>query len=183
MLLLDEPTNDLDIDTLQQLEDLLDQWAGTMVVVSHDRYLIERVCDSAWALFGDGKLTHLPRGVEQYLEKRSERVKDSTHRQATKLGAEAADASGESKETLTSGGIVKGSAEERELRKDIRRLERTMEKLHTQESQIHGELAATAEQMPVDTEKLAELDRQLKDVMHEIEKAETAWMEKAEMLE
>lgn len=183
VLLLDEPTNDLDIDTLQQLEDLLDQWAGTMVVVSHDRYLIERVCDSAWALFGDGKLTHLPRGVEQYLEKRSERVKDSTHRQATKLGAEAADASGESKETLTSGGIVKGSAEERELRKDIRRLERTMEKLHTQESQIHGELAATAEQMPVDTEKLAELDRQLKDVMHEIEKAETAWMEKAEMLE
>ncbi len=60
VLLLDEPTNDLDIDTLQQLEDLLDGWAGTMVVISHDRYLIERICDTTWALFGDGKLTNLP---------------------------------------------------------------------------------------------------------------------------
>lgn len=183
VLLLDEPTNDLDIDTLQQLEDLLDQWAGTLVVVSHDRYLIERVCDSTWALFGDGKLTHLPRGVEQYLEKRSKRVKDSTHRQATKLGAEAADASGEAKDTYTAGGIVRGSAEERELRKQIRRLERTMDKLHKKETKIHTELATTAEQLPVDTEKLAELDRQLKHVTKEIEEAETAWMEKAEMLE
>src|SRR5690606_35003197 len=67
VLLLDEPTNDLDIDTLQQLEDLLDNWAGTLVVISHDRYLIERVCDTTWALFGDGKLTNLPGGIEEYL--------------------------------------------------------------------------------------------------------------------
>ncbi|YCU63017.1 ABC-F family ATP-binding cassette domain-containing protein [Mycobacteroides abscessus] len=67
VLLLDEPTNDLDIETLQQVEDLLDGWAGTLVVVSHDRYLIERVCDSTWALFGDGKLTNLPGGIEEYL--------------------------------------------------------------------------------------------------------------------
>uniref|UniRef100_UPI0024543CBA ABC-F family ATP-binding cassette domain-containing protein n=2 Tax=Nocardia TaxID=1817 RepID=UPI0024543CBA len=65
VLLLDEPTNDLDIDTLQQLEDLLDNWAGTLVVISHDRYLIERVCDTTWALFGDGKLTNLPGGIEE----------------------------------------------------------------------------------------------------------------------
>src|SRR5262249_56639546 len=71
MLLLDEPTNDLDIDTLQQLEDLLDGWAGTLVVISHDRDLIERICDSTWALFGDGKLTNLPGGIEEYLAKRA----------------------------------------------------------------------------------------------------------------
>ncbi len=71
VLLLDEPTNDLDIDTLQQLEDLLDGWAGTLVVISHDRFLIERICDSTWALFGDGKLTNLPGGIEEYLRRRA----------------------------------------------------------------------------------------------------------------
>lgn len=74
VLLLDEPTNDLDIETLQQVEDLLDGWAGTLVVVSHDRYLIERVCDSTWALFGDGKLTNLPGGIEEYLRRHAQPV-------------------------------------------------------------------------------------------------------------
>src|SRR5699024_11861148 len=70
VLLLDEPTNDLDIDTLQQLEDLLDSWAGTLIVVSHDRYLVERICDSVYALFGDGDITHLPGGIDEYLQRR-----------------------------------------------------------------------------------------------------------------
>src|SRR4051794_18834175 len=67
VLLLDEPTNDLDIDTLTALEDLLDGWPGTLLVVSHDRYFVERVTDDVYALTGDGKITHLPGGVEQYL--------------------------------------------------------------------------------------------------------------------
>ena len=67
VLLLDEPTNDLDIDTLTALEDLLDGWPGTLVVVSHDRYFVERVCDDVYALVGDGELRHLPGGIEQYL--------------------------------------------------------------------------------------------------------------------
>ncbi len=67
VLLLDEPTNDLDTDTLASLEDLLDTWPGTMVIASHDRYLVERVCDTVYALYGDGRLTHLPGGVEEYL--------------------------------------------------------------------------------------------------------------------
>ena len=67
VLLLDEPTNDLDTDTLASLEDLLDTWPGTMIVASHDRYLVERVCDSVYALPGNGKLRHLPGGVEEYL--------------------------------------------------------------------------------------------------------------------
>lgn len=70
VLLLDEPTNDLDTDTLAQLEDLLDSFAGTLVVISHDRYLLERVCDTQMALYPDGTLMDLPRGVEQYLETR-----------------------------------------------------------------------------------------------------------------
>ncbi|HEY0639477.1 MAG TPA: ABC-F family ATP-binding cassette domain-containing protein, partial [Pseudonocardiaceae bacterium] len=70
VLLLDEPTNDLDIDTLQQLERLLDGWPGTLVVVSHDRYLVERVCDTVVALLGDGRVTHLPGGIEEYLSRR-----------------------------------------------------------------------------------------------------------------
>ncbi|MDQ3790090.1 MAG: ATP-binding cassette domain-containing protein, partial [Actinomycetota bacterium] len=70
VLLLDEPTNDLDIDTLQQLEQLLDSWPGTLAVVSHDRYLVERVCDTVVALLGDGRITHLPGGIDEYLARR-----------------------------------------------------------------------------------------------------------------
>ena len=74
VLLLDEPTNDLDIDTLTALEDLLDGWPGTLVVVSHDRYFVERVCDDVFALPGDGGLRHLPGGVEQYLQLAAEQA-------------------------------------------------------------------------------------------------------------
>ena len=70
VLLLDEPTNDLDIETLNVLEDFLDGWPGTLVVVSHDRYFLERVTDSIWALLGDGQISMLPRGVDEYLERR-----------------------------------------------------------------------------------------------------------------
>ena len=73
VLLLDEPTNDLDIDTLTALEDLLDGWPGTLVVVSHDRYFVERVCDDVYALTGDGGLRHLPGGIEQYVERAARR--------------------------------------------------------------------------------------------------------------
>ena len=73
VLLLDEPTNDLDIETLNVLEDFLDGWPGTLVVVSHDRYFLERVTDSVWALLGDGKISMLPRGVDEYLERRAAR--------------------------------------------------------------------------------------------------------------
>src|SRR5262249_10123414 len=67
VLLLDEPTNDLDTDPLAALEDLLDSWPGTLIVASHDRYLVERVTDAAYGMLGDGRLTHLPGGVEEYL--------------------------------------------------------------------------------------------------------------------
>src|SRR5690349_23675696 len=71
VLLLDEPTNDLDIETLNVLEDFLDDWPGTLVVVSHDRYFLERVTDTIWALLGDGQISMLPGGVEEYLSRRA----------------------------------------------------------------------------------------------------------------
>ncbi len=81
VLLLDEPTNDLDIDTLTALEDLLDGWPGTLVVVSHDRYFVERVCDNVYALAGDGSIRHLPGGIEQYLAlRRPDQVPDARGR-------------------------------------------------------------------------------------------------------
>ena len=78
VLLLDEPTNDLDVDTLTELEDLLDGWAGSLVVVSHDRYFLERVTDHVLALMGDGKLSFLAGGIDEYLERRGAGVRTGT---------------------------------------------------------------------------------------------------------
>ena len=80
VLLLDEPTNDLDIETLNVLEDFLDGWPGTLIVVSHDRYFLERVVDSVWALLGDGQISMLPRGVDEYLERRAADLQRSRRR-------------------------------------------------------------------------------------------------------
>jgi ATP-binding cassette subfamily F protein uup len=71
VLLLDEPTNDLDIETLTVLEDFLDAWPGTLVVVSHDRYFLERVTDVVYGLLDDGRISLLPGGVDEYLQRRS----------------------------------------------------------------------------------------------------------------
>ncbi|NLE80094.1 MAG: ABC-F family ATP-binding cassette domain-containing protein [Rhodococcus sp.] len=166
VLLLDEPTNDLDIDTLQQLEDILDGWAGTMVVISHDRYLIERICDSTWALFGDGKLTNLPRGIEEYLERR-ERMGDGG---APSVASTAAGAS--SKKT-------RDGAADRAARKELSRLERSVAKLDERETKLHAQLADAA----TDPDRLQKLDAQLKEVVAEKETTEERWMELAAELE
>lgn len=77
VLFLDEPTNDLDIETLNQLEDLLDGWPGSMVVISHDRFFIERTTDKVMALLGDAKLRMLPRGIDEYLERRRQLIESA----------------------------------------------------------------------------------------------------------
>lgn len=109
VLLLDEPTNDFDIETLTELEDLLDSFGGTLLVISHDRYFLERVCDRFVGLLGDGQLRDLPRGVEQYLEQREEMIAQSA-----------------AVETPVK--KISSAAQERAIRKDIARLERQMEK-------------------------------------------------------
>ncbi|GAB2746103.1 ABC-F family ATP-binding cassette domain-containing protein [Amycolatopsis magusensis] len=165
VLLLDEPTNDLDIDTLQQLEDLLDSWPGTMVVVSHDRYLVERVCDAVYGLFGDGRITHLPGGIEEYLKRRLSSVPE---RQATKRAPEPAD----DQPKLS-------SAEVRALGKELSRLERKLDQLHDKEQKLHARLLEAA----TDPAKLMELNAQLKTVQAEKDEVEQRWLETSEAVE
>jgi ATP-binding cassette subfamily F protein uup len=168
VLLLDEPTNDLDIDTLQQVEDLLDGWAGTLVVISHDRYLVERICDSTWALFGDGRLTNLPRGIEQYLERRKELARTEA-REAKALAADVGP-------TLSTS-AKSSAAEHREARKAMGRLERQIDKLVGREAALHADLAAAA----TDPGRLVELGGELKRVVAEKEMAESDWLTAAEL--
>jgi ATP-binding cassette subfamily F protein uup len=149
VLLLDEPTNDLDIDTLAALEDLLDSWPGTLVVVSHDRYLIERVCDSTVALLGDGSLAALPGGVDEYLQRRA---------------AAGAAVSAERRER-------KGDS--RAARKELVRLERQIAQLDKREAALHDQLATNA----TDFTRVAELNAELRTVLTEREAAEHAWLE------
>ncbi|ATQ32079.1 MULTISPECIES: ABC-F family ATP-binding cassette domain-containing protein [Rhodococcus] len=171
VLLLDEPTNDLDIDTLQQLEDLLDNWAGTMVVISHDRYLIERICDSTWALFGDGKLTNLPGGIEEYLRRRAAAGDGDVPSSASVAGR--ASAAGPAVAQPKRDG-----ASERAARKELARLERIVAKLTEREEKLHLDLADAA----TDPDRLQKLDAELRGVVAEKEAAEEQWMELAETL-
>lgn len=178
VLLLDEPTNDLDIDTLQELETLLDNWAGTLVVISHDRYLIERLCDSTWALFGDGELTNLPGGIEQYLQLRAEQAKaDGTDENSMNLGGQGGDV--EKTEKKESSGL--SAQEDRELRKQMNAAERKMAKLAEKIAGLEDEMAAAAEAM--DHEKLAELNETLQAANDEHEELEMEWLEAAERRE
>ena len=169
VLLLDEPTNDLDIDTLQQVEDLLDGWAGTLVVISHDRYLIERVCDSTWALFGDGRLTNLPRGIEQYLERRKADVSaPSTSSGAAKSAAPKQDS-----------GSGLSAADHQAARKEFNSVERKMEKLGKEITKIHDTMAAFDQS---DYTGLAELTEKLRAAQSEVDQLEERWLELSDLV-
>ncbi len=170
VLLLDEPTNDLDIDTLQELESLLDSWPGTLVVISHDRYLIERIADSTWALFGDGALTNLPSGIEQYLARRDEMT--------------AAEGSG----PLNVGTKEASSSEKkmdqkqwRELSKKLSATERKLDKVRAEIDSLNEKMAAAAQ--AVDQEAMIELDAKLKDAAARAEELEMQWLELGEQME
>ena len=148
VLLLDEPTNDLDVDTLAHLEDLLDGWPGTLVVVSHDRYLVERACDTVVALFGDGRITHLPGGIDEYLARRAA-AGDAVASTAVQAPAATPRTSGLS------------AAEQRAARKEAQRLERRMETLSAREEKLHAQLAEAA----TDPDRLLALDAELRAVV------------------
>ncbi|MET1033702.1 MAG: ABC-F family ATP-binding cassette domain-containing protein [Arthrobacter sp.] len=168
VLMLDEPTNDLDTDTLSAVEDLLDGWAGTLVVVSHDRYLLERVTDHQLALLGDGKLRGLPGGVDQYLELRHAAGASSSSAKtgpAAKSGPAAA-AAGPSE------------AEKREARKEVNRIERQLGKLTQQAERLHAQMAESSAGMRLD--ELAGLNARLQALEAERAELEEAWMEAAE---
>jgi len=156
VLVLDEPTNDLDVDTLVALEDLLDGWAGTLIVVSHDRWFLERVCDRTVALLGDGSLAALPGGVTEYLQRR---------RTAALVAAPPV--------TPRSRG-----GDSRADRKELTRLERTLERLERRESDLHERLA----QAGADYARAAELDTELRAVVAEKARCEDAWLEASDRL-
>jgi energy-coupling factor transporter ATP-binding protein EcfA2 len=163
VLLLDEPTNDLDTDTLASLEDLLDSWPGTMIVASHDRYLIERVTDTVYGMFGDGRLVHLPGGVDEYLARASGST-PSTPIMPT--GPAPAASSGMS------------AADLRTAKKELAKLERQLGKLEQKEAQLNESLAVHG----ADYDKIVELDGQLRATRDERGRVEEAWLELAEQL-
>jgi len=167
VLLLDEPTNDLDIETLTVLEDLLDSWLGTLVVVSHDRYFLERVTDEIWALLGDGQVSMLPGGVEQYLEQRRRRR------------ATASTPSADSAPEYASGPTRSGSAEERSARKSVARIERQLERIIEQVDVLNAEAAEYAQ----DYERLAKIGERIAQLSREQDQLEFEWLEIASALE
>ena len=159
VLLLDEPTNDLDIDTLTVVEDYLDSWPGTLLVVTHDRYFLERVCDVSYALMGDGSCVLLPGGVDQYLQSRRDRPPESPGMKS----------SVEARSTT--------NAARRQARKDLARLEQQIARLEEQLEALHEQMAAAASNYERLTELQQEVD-QLGTVKVELE---SAWLEAAEL--
>ena len=162
VLILDEPTNDLDTDMLAAMEDLLDTWPGTLIVVSHDRYLLERVTDQQFALLGDGKLRHLPKGVEQFLQLRKAQPQD------------------QAVVTVTKPQSALSGAEKRNLEKESARLERAMAKGNQELEAIALQLA-TADQS--DYELLLKLADRQRELTRQLGEFETLWLETLEKLQ
>jgi ATPase subunit of ABC transporter with duplicated ATPase domains len=191
VLMLDEPTNDLDTETLAAVEDVLDGWPGTLVVVSHDRYLLERVTDHQLALLGDGKVRDLPGGVDQYLALREEALAAAERATGGSAGttagaaspsgpASAADsASGGRAPSEAAGSSRHSEAEKREARKELSRIERQLTKLTSQEEKLHAQMAESAE----DYGRLGELNTQLQGILAQKDELEMAWLEASEIVE
>ena len=194
VLFLDEPTNDLDVDTLTELEDLLDGWPGSLVLVSHDRYFLERVTDHVVALLGDGNLSYLPGGVDEYLRRRrpaaagggggaagraggagaGARPAAAAARTGTAAGASASGAAGAPAQP---GGAQPGGAgAQRAARKEMARLERQIDRLSSQEDKLAAALAEHA----TDYVRLTELGAELRAVQDEKGRLEEQWLEAAE---
>jgi ABC transport system ATP-binding/permease protein len=175
VLILDEPTNDLDIETLTSLEDVLDGWAGTLIVVSHDRYLLERVCDHQLALLGDGKLRDLPGGVEEYL-----RLREAMRARASRPDGIPAGRGGgaASVASTTTPGTVANPAQVREARKVMARVEKQLTRLTEREERLHHDMAEKS----TDPTALADLTARLREIVDERETLEVEWLEAAEVV-
>ena len=183
VLILDEPSNDLDTDMLAAMEDLLDTWPGTLLVVSHDRYLLERVTDQQYAVI-NGRFRHLPGGVEEYL-----------NLSATAASGTAAGSSGASNPlaaSSSSSGTAPASdgaapseprlsgAQARAAQKELGAVERKMQKLGEQIEALDGTMAAAD---PSDFEGLGKLAAQKSDLQEQLDELELRWLELGEALE
>ena len=171
VLILDEPSNDLDTDMLAAMEDLLDTWPGTLLVVSHDRYLMERVTDQQYALI-DGTFRHLPGGVNEYLQ-----LSIST---AAAPSTKAVDSSPLGKQDAGSSSAAKaGGAEVRAAQKEINQIDRKLAKLADQKAKLDDKMASHA---PSDYEGLAALSAEQQGIQDEIDELEMRWMELSEVI-
>lgn len=177
VLLLDEPTNDLDTDTLASIEDILDTFPGTLVVVSHDRYLLERVTDHQLALLGDGHLRDLPGGVEQYLELRRQQLTAAPGAAGTTSPtAEAKNAPSQGEQGALSG------AQRHAAAKNLARLERQLDKVSAQIAKLHADMEAASAD-PGRVNDLIELGKQLSQAQERQADIELEWLEAAGELE
>ncbi|QQM67142.1 ABC-F family ATP-binding cassette domain-containing protein [Actinomyces weissii] len=177
VLLLDEPTNDLDTDTLAAMEDILDSFPGTLVVVSHDRYLLERVTDHQVALLGDGALRSLPGGVAQYLELRRDASRAGSASEMSGLGG----AAGASAARSAQGAALSG-AQRREAVKNVARIERRLERADALIEGLHTRLESVSAD-PGRVAELVELGRELAAAQSERDALEEEWLSAAELLE
>jgi len=151
VLLLDEPTNDFDIETLTELEDLLDSYGGTLIVISHDRYFLERVCDRFVGLLGDKAVRDLPRGVDEYLEQREAATRTTV---------------------LSKTKGISSAAEQRQIKKDIVRLERQIQKIDERISVLMAEQEISA----LDSDRLTEISNELENSQRDKVLLEEEWL-------
>jgi len=154
VVLLDEPTNDFDIETLTELEDLLDSYGGTLIVISHDRYFLERVCDRFYGLLGDGKLRDLPRGVDQYLEQRAETLNSQSS-------------------STTRQGSGSSAAEQRQLKKDLARIEKQIARGKERLKELHAEQDAQS----ANHQRLIEIASEIAAAESELAGREEEWLQ------
>lgn len=159
VLLLDEPTNDFDLETLTSLEDLLDSFAGTLIVISHDRYFLERTCDKFVGLLGNGKLRDLPRGIDEYLELRKAMQSAKSPSQKSK----------------SSSSLV----EIQRVKKNIAKYEKQIQKLSQEELELNSELEESA----FDHESLVDLTNKIDKVRDLKSSIEEEWMNASAELE
>jgi ATP-binding cassette subfamily F protein uup len=157
VLLLDEPTNDFDVETLAALEDLLDSFAGVLIVISHDRYFLERTCDRFFGLLGDEELRDLPRGIDEYLERRDDFF---------------------AKQVVVEKKSISGAAQERLVKKEIAKLEKQLERAVAEEEELRKEEADSV----LDYEALVEIGKKLQEVVSRREKLESEWLELSEQI-
>ncbi len=170
VLILDEPTNDFDVETLSSLEDLLDSFGGVLLVVSHDRYFLERVCDNFVGVMGDGKLRNLPGGLEQYLKLRREQPNEPNafaHSDEIDEGSEKAPT-----QTLS-------ASERRDMTKDLSKIERAIVKIDDKIKSLHSDMETSA----TDFEKVAELNKELQESEATKNSLEDQWLALSDQLE
>lgn len=196
VLILDEPSNDLDTDMLVAVENVLDTWPGTLILVSHDRYLMERVTDDQFALI-EGKVVHVPRGVDEYLELLEDRAHAKQNGGSSSAAGSSSKGSGKgntagkgsaqsggtrdaSSGAKDSSGSVLSAAQARDIRKKLQSLER---KMNTAQRKVDEAKQAQLEVDPYDYVALGEAQIKVKECEDRLSALEEEWLEQAAMLE